>query len=376
MAGIYIHIPFCKQKCYYCNFYSVASIKNKDRFLEVLKKEIYHQRKYLKNEIVNTIYFGGGTPSMFSKNEIEDVYAELIKHFNIGNSVEVTVEANPDDLSKKKLDEFKSSIINRLSIGIQSFFDGDLHYLNRTHDSKQAINSIRWALDSGFSNLSIDLIYGIPTLSLENWKRNLELFFELNIPHLSSYALTIEPKTPLKHLIEKKKIAAINEKDLVAHFDLLLELTEMNDFIHYEISNFSKKGYYSKHNSLYWLGRNYLGLGPSAHSFNGLSRQWNISNLTQYLKHTNSKSIIQEREVLTTAQKYNEYVMTSIRTLWGCDLEHINNVFGKTFRNHCLKASQKHILSKQLLLTKNVLYLTSSGKIFADGITADLFINS
>lgn len=376
MAGIYIHIPFCKQKCYYCNFYSVASIKNKDRFLEVLKKEIYHQREYLKNEIVNTIYFGGGTPSMLNKKEIEDIYVELVKHFNISESVEVSLEANPDDLDNKKLDEFKNSIINRLSIGVQSFFNEDLHYLNRVHDSGQAINSIKGALDRGLSNLSIDLIYGIPSLSLENWEKNLALFFEFDIPHLSSYALTVEPKTPLRLMIEKKKIAAINEKDLVAHFDLLMKLTEKNNFIHYEISNFSKKGYYSKHNSLYWLGGNYLGLGPSAHSFNGLSRQWNVSSLTQYLDLTNSKSIIQEREVLTTTQKYNEYVMTSIRTSWGCDLEHIGNVYGKTYSDHCLRVSQKHILSKQLILTKNTLYLTGSGKIFADGITADLFISS
>lgn len=376
MAGIYIHIPFCKQKCNYCNFYSVGSIKNKDRFLEVLKKEIYHQREYLKDEIVNTIYFGGGTPSVLNKKEIEDVYAELEKHFNIGESVEVSLEANPEDLDNKKLGEFKNSIINRLSIGVQSFFDTDLHYLNRVHDSLQAINSIKGALDHGFSNLSIDLIYGIPTLSLSNWQKNLELFFELDIPHLSSYALTVEPKTPLKLMIDKKKTAAINEKDLVAHFDLLLELTERNDFIHYEISNFSKEGYYSKHNSLYWLGGNYLGLGPSAHSFNGFSRQWNISSLTQYLVSTNLKSIIQEKEVLTTSQKYNEYVMTSIRTSWGCDLEHINNVFGKSYHDHCLRASQKYISLKKLIFTKNNLYLTNYGKIFADGITADLFIGS
>ncbi len=375
MAGIYIHIPFCKQKCHYCNFFSVASVKHKNEFIEALKKEIVAQKKYLNNEIINTIYFGGGTPSLLSKTEIEDIFSALVQNHNISQTAEITMEANPDDLSAAKIKDLSASMINRLSIGIQSFFEDDLKYLNRVHHAQQAIDSVKASQDAGFGNISIDLIYGIPTLTNEKWIQNLELFFKLNIPHLSAYSLTVEPKTALNVLIQKKKLPGTDELQSIVHFNELIKRTAENEFIHYEISNFSKKGFYSKHNSLYWLGENYLGLGPSAHSFNGTSRQWNVSNISTYIKSNFVENIDYEKEVLTESQKFNEYVMTSLRTCWGCDLLHIENVFGTDKAKYLLKSSQKFMEEKKIIHEKNCLYLTTFGKLYADGIAADLFID-
>ncbi len=375
MAGIYIHIPFCKQKCHYCNFYSTVSIKHKDDFLEILGHEIIRQKHYLNDQEIHTIYFGGGTPSMLQRSEIEKIIKQLNQNFKISKNVEYTLEVNPDDLSIEKSKELFDSGINRLSIGIQSFDDEDLKYLNRVHDAKHAKLAIEGALKSGFRNLTIDLIYGIPTLNNEKWKNNLKTFFDYQLPHLSAYALTVEPKTALDVLIAKRKLEGINEQQMVEHFEILLNQIQKNDFIHYEISNFSKAGFYSKHNSLYWLGGNYLGLGPSAHSFNGTSRQWNHASLKKYLEFDDPKTIIFEKEVLSTNQKYNEYVMTSIRTSWGCNLEHIANVFGLKYKAHCLKTAQSHLNSKKLDIKENILLLTNKGKLFADGITTDLFFD-
>lgn len=373
MAGIYIHIPFCKQKCHYCNFYSSVSFKNKSAFLSVLNEEIIRQKDYLDGEEINTVYFGGGTPSMLNKKEIENIIQQLNKTFIIDKNAEYTLEVNPDDLSEDKSEELIDSGINRLSIGIQSFHEEDLKYLNRVHDATQAHQAIEGALKAEFTNLTIDLIYGIPSLNAENWKQNLKTFFDYGLPHLSAYALTVEPKTALHHLIAKNKIAAIDEQGMVEHFKILLAQTQANDFIHYEISNFSKVGFYSKHNSLYWMGGNYLGLGPSAHSYNGVSRQWNYSSLTKYLKLDDIKNVVFEKEVLTIPQKYNEYVMTSIRTSWGCNLDYILTVFGEKYQLHCKKFAQAHLDSNKLLMNRNILTLTNEGKFFADGITADLF---
>lgn len=373
MAGIYIHIPFCKQRCHYCNFYSTVSVKNKPAFLSALKQEIDQQKNYLNEEEIQTVYFGGGTPSMLKREEIEAIINLLKRTFQINENAEFTLEVNPDDLSEDKSKELIEGGINRLSIGIQSFHEADLKYLNRVHNAQQAHKAIEGALKNGFTNLTIDLIYGIPSLSIDNWKLNLQTFFDYQLPHLSAYALTVEPKTPLHVLIEKRKIDPIDEQKMVEHFKILLKQTQSNDFIHYEISNFSKAGYYSKHNSLYWLGGNYLGLGPSAHSYNGESRQWNHSSLTKYLKLDNIKNVFFEKEILSTDQKYNEYVMTSIRTSWGCNLDYILNVFGEKYYSHCNKNAQTHLNSNKLVLNGNILTLSDDGKFFADGITADLF---
>lgn len=373
MPGIYIHIPFCKQKCHYCNFYSVASNKYRSVFVDALLMEIERQKDYLDDKRINTIYFGGGTPSMLSSLEINQILKQLHNFFELSPDAEITLEANPDDLDEQKLMSLKNeTAINRLSMGVQSFFDDDLHYLNRVHNGNQAEQSIELALKHGFDNMTIDLIYGIPTLTDEKWIKNLDTFLSYDLPHLSAYSLTVEPKTALSSLIRKNKLQAVDEEKAIQHFKILLEKTKAN-YIHYEISNFAKQGHYSKHNSIYWLGGQYLGLGPSAHSFNGTSRQWNVSGMKQYVEAGTIDKSMFEKEVLTTAQQFNEYVMTSLRTSWGCDGEHILNGFGKMYLHHFEGGIQQFILEEKIERKGNIYLLTQYGKIFADGIASALF---
>ncbi len=374
MAGIYIHIPFCKQKCHYCNFFSVATLGKKDEFVAALLKEIELRKDYLQGETVNTVYFGGGTPSLLSISDLALIIEHLARHFDIDHLAEITLEANPDDISLEKAREWKSTSVNRLSIGIQSFFDDDLHYLNRVHSASQAFQAIDDVRNAGFENLTIDLIYGIPGLTDEKWAKNLETFFSLNIPHLSAYSLTVEQKTPLALLIEKGKYPRLDENLSIGHFRKLLEDAKAHHFIHYEISNFAREGYYSKHNSLYWLGGSYLGLGPSAHSFNGHSRQWNVSNISRYIQLDDYHTTVEEKETLTTGQRYNEYVMTSLRTSWGCDTVHILHAFGENYENHFFTNARPYLEKKHLYREGTKYFLTDEGKLFADGIAAGLFI--
>ena len=341
--------------------------------MRALLKEIELRKDYLEGEKVNTVYFGGGTPSMLRIEDLGLMIEELRSHFEIDYLAEITLEANPDDLNAEYLSELKNTPVNRLSIGIQSFFDDDLQYLNRVHNAGQAIRAVKLARNAGFNNLTIDLIYGIPTLTDEKWAKNLETFFSLNIPHLSAYSLTVEQKTPLALLIEKGKYAPVDENRSVGHFKMLLEAAKAHDFIHYEISNFAREGYYSKHNSIYWLGGHYLGLGPSAHSFNGSSRQWNVSNISKYIKLDDYQTSVEEKEVLTIEQRYNEYVMTSLRTVWGCDTVHIRNVFGEKFEAYFLRNALPFEEKKHLFRDGSKFYLTDAGKLFADGIAAALF---
>ncbi len=374
MPGIYIHIPFCKRKCHYCNFFSVASEKLREGFMEALYKEIEQQKEYLGDKTVKTIYFGGGTPSVLSPLEIYNFVLTIYEVFNVVKDAEITIEVNPDDVDEAWVKGLKKTQVNRISIGVQSFSDDDLIYLNRLHDAQSAKRAIRLLKDAGYVNISIDLIYGIPTLSDRQWKKNLEQFFQLDIPHLSAYALTVEDGTALSHLIKKKKISGLDDARIASHFSILQEMTAARDYIHYEISNFSREGYYSRHNSIYWLGDHYLGLGPSAHSFNGRSRQWNVSNITKYIDQVNVKTEVFEKEVLTEKQRYNEYVMTSLRTIWGCDLEHIENIFGKKYKQHCLTQARVYLDEKKLEKKGNKLFLTPRGKIYADGITSAMFM--
>ena len=282
MAGIYIHIPFCKQKCHYCNFYTVISQKHRDQFVPAILKELDERKDYLEDKTIQTVYFGGGTPSVLDVQEISQIIDRIDRLFELKKDAEITLEANPDDLTAEKLLAWKNETpVNRLSMGVQSFSDADLHYLNRVHTARESIQSIETAIASGFNNITIDLIYGIPTLTNEQWRKNLDTFFSFGLPHLSSYALTVEPKTVLNTLIAKNKMQSVNEEQMVQHFEILLEKTGQHHFTHYEISNFAKEGFYSKHNSIYWLGGHYLGIGPSAHSFNGVSRQWNVANMKQ-----------------------------------------------------------------------------------------------
>lgn len=375
MAGIYLHIPFCKRKCHYCNFFSLVSLKNKDAFLQALNREIVLQKAYLNDEEVQTVYFGGGTPSMLSAEEITLILQNLRQHYNIIPDVEITLEGNPDDLTNEKLNQFIQLGVNRLSIGIQSFHSDDLVYLNRVHDSAQAKNVIKNAFAAGFEKLTIDLIYGIPTLTTEKWEANLDYFFNTAIKHLSAYALTVEPRTALEQLIRKNKVQPVDDHQSALHFELLMKRMEEKGFVHYEISNFAIPGHYSRHNSLYWIGGNYLGLGPSAHSYNGVSRQWNVSHLVKYIEMAGVSTAVYEKEILTLDQRYDEYVMTSLRTSWGCDLAHIRNAFGEKYSNYCLETAQPMLTKNYLVNEKNILRLTPAGKLFADGIAADLFID-
>jgi oxygen-independent coproporphyrinogen-3 oxidase len=376
MSGIYIHIPFCKRKCHYCNFFSLASLKYKERFLEALKEEIFIRKNYLNGKPIESIYFGGGTPSILQISEVDDILKNIKNYFLLAENCEITLEANPDDIDIALLQEFRNLGINRLSIGVQSFFDDDLLYLNRIHSGKRAEDSILQAKEAGFSNISLDLIYGIPTLTAEKWKHNLETAFSLDIPHISAYSLTVEPKTALDLLIRKKKLPAPEEEQVLDQFRIQLRMMQEHEFEHYEISNFCKNKLYSRHNSMYWNGATYLGLGPSAHSYNGISRQWNISNLIYYIEQISRNELFFESEELSLIQKYNEYVMVSLRTMWGCDLNKIANRFGTETADHFLNLVTKYLASGDLIEKSGIYYLTDEGKLFADGIASDLFLES
>jgi oxygen-independent coproporphyrinogen-3 oxidase len=376
MAGIYIHIPFCKKACHYCDFHFSTLIKNKPNFLLALKKEIALQKNYLKEEEINTIYFGGGTPSLLSETELMDIFNTLTIHYNINANAEITLEANPDDLTDIKIKELKKTPINRLSIGVQSFYDNDLVLMNRAHNALQAINAIKKVQDNGIDNITIDLIYGIPTLTHIHWESNLNTAIDLKIKHLSAYCLTVEPKTVLAKFIAAGKIKNIDDPHSSEQFELMQAILKKNDFKQYEISNFCKESFYSKHNSNYWLKKMYLGLGPSAHSYNGISRQWNVSNNSFYIQSFQNEITYKhfEIEFLTPQQHYNEYVLTSLRTMWGTDLNYVKENFGASFLSYCLTEVRPYINNNCVINENNKLYLTDRGKLFADKIATDLFL--
>ncbi len=386
MAGIYIHIPFCKQACYYCDFHFSTSLKNKTPFLKALNKEIGLKKDFFldkdggnKNQI-NTIYFGGGTPSLLDTSELMGIFEIVSKYFEIDPNAEITLEANPDDLTREKIKALRSTPVNRLSIGIQSFYDEDLKLMNRAHNAQEALKVVGLAQDHGFHNLSIDLIYGIPTLTHDNWEKNLRAAFDMDVKHISAYCLTVEPKTALAKFVAMGKIKNVDEQHSSEQFEMLLKEMKANNFQQYEISNFCKDKFYSRHNSNYWLKEKYLGLGPSAHSYNGIARQWNVSNNAKYIHALEMIDAIDQgqaslfdQEILTVQQRYNEYILTSLRTIWGSDLVYVQQQFGSNFLEHCLKEAAPFLLSKQLLQYENKLYLTDAGKLFADKIASDLF---
>lgn len=373
MAGIYIHIPFCKQACYYCNFHFSTLHNNMPEMLDAIIKEASMQKNYL-TEKIETIYFGGGTPSIYSVLDIKKIIEHLNQIFSIVEDVEITLEANPDDISEEKLIQWKEIGINRLSIGIQSFVEEDLKWMNRAHNSFQALNCLQLATEY-FNNITVDLIYGTPYLTNEQWKKNIDTVVQLNIPHISCYALTVEPKTVLHTLIQKNKLPNINVEQQAQHFEILTNTLSKAHYEHYEISNFAKTGFRSKHNSSYWQGKHYLGLGPSAHSFNGISRQWNNSNNTLYLKSIAQNIVPFEIEILTTQQQLNEYIMTSLRTIEGISLQHITKNFSEEEKEKLLSRSKKLITQQLLSIENNYLKLTPQAKFLADGIAADLFVD-
>ncbi len=345
----------------------------KDRFLIALLKEIDVQKNYLEHENIKTIYFGGGTPSLLTSIEINSIIDALKKYHTISADVEITLEANPDDLTFQKLEELKQSPLNRLSIGIQSFFDEDLKWMNRAHHAKQAKECIVQAQQIGFKNITIDFIYGTPTLSDKNWLLNLETAFHLNVPHISAYSLTVEPRTALAGFVKSKKLKAPDEEQASRQFEMLMEQMALNNFSHYEISNFAKEGFVSQHNSSYWRGEKYLGLGPSAHSYNRITRQWNIANNAIYIKSLDENKKAFEEERITTANRFNEYLLTSLRTIWGCDSEYIKKYFPVAYYDHYIKQSQIYLQQGYIQQHQAILTLTNKGKLLADKITADLF---
>ena len=365
MASIYIHIPLCKSKCGYCGFYSLPSLKMKDRFLETLKTETIARKEYLHGEPINTLYFGGGTPSLLSVEEIEVVLQLINKHYPVAADAEITLEANPDTLWLEYLKGLRNLGINRLSIGIQSFFDNDLQYLGRKHDAHHARQCLDWAKQAGFSNISIDLIYGLPTSNAEQWNKNLDIFFSYGLPHLSAYALTLEPNSILTKQIELGKALPINDDDALRDYDILCRRAKENGYLHYEISNFCQRGMHSKHNTSYWFGTPYLGLGPSAHSFDGTSRQWNAASV--------SSSISAEKEELTPEQHYNEYVMLRLRTHWGIDLKWLKREMGERFSTYCEQHAQPLVAQGRLSQTREFLYLNDEQMLFADSVAEELF---
>lgn len=378
MSGIYIHIPFCKQACHYCDFHFSTSMKKKDEMVLALAKEIAMRKNELldsarsDNEIVETIYFGGGTPSVLSNDEINFLISEVYKNYKVSENPEITLEANPDDLSSERILELSKSPINRLSIGIQSFYEEDLKMMNRAHNSVEAKKCLEEATKY-FDNISLDLIYGIPGMTDEMWKQNIETALSFGIPHISSYALTVEPKTALSKLIQTGKIAEPQDEAASNHFMILVDTLQKNGFIHYELSNFGKENYFSKNNSAYWLGKKYIGIGPSAHSYDGEKRGWNIANNSLYLKAIQNNELPIETEVLTISDRYNEYIMTGLRTIWGVSLERIEKEFGLEYLNYLKKQAQKFLDDDLLSIENNILKPTPKGKFLTDGIASDLF---
>ena len=371
MAGIYIHIPFCRQACHYCNFHFATSLHYIEDLMKALLKEITLQKGFLDNETVETIYFGGGTPSLLSIEDLHAILSTLNENFKVTDDAEITFEANPDDITEEKLIEWKKAGITRLSIGVQSFFEEDLKWMNRAHNAGQAILSLHLAIKY-FDNITIDLIYGLPDLTNKKWKHNVDTAISLGIPHLSCYALTVEPKTPLDKMIKLNKSKDVNPDKQSEQFLLLMEWLAEAGYEHYEISNFAKPEFRSRHNSSYWQGKKYLGLGPSAHSFNGKERQWNISNNNAYINSINENKMPAEKEILTETQRVNEYIMTSLRTMEGLKFEHIQFTEVMT-KVELLKKSQRFINSGLLSFQNDTLILTIEGKLLADGIASDLF---
>lgn len=374
MAGIYIHIPFCKNKCNYCNFFSVASTSQLNQLIDAIKTEAVLRKDYCEHEEIQTIYFGGGTPSLLNYNHLHEIFEILKANYYINNNAEITLEINPDDVSEPKANDWKSLGFNRVSVGTQSFDNNVLQQLGRKHNSDAAYNALKTLKKSGFENISADVIFGVPQMNNQQLLHTLNILIDFQIPHISAYALTVEPKTALDVLIKKGKEIAPDEDVLASQFLLTIETLQKAKYIHYEISNYAKDGYYSIHNSNYWKNNKYIGLGPSAHSYNCISRQWNISNITEYIETINSGIIPAEKEILSNIQKCNEYILTSLRTIWGTDLNKIKNIYGDNIYNLIKSNSLKYIKNNMLINNNEVLYLTDKGKLYADKICSDLFV--
>jgi oxygen-independent coproporphyrinogen-3 oxidase len=378
LAGIYIHIPFCKQACTYCDFHFSTSLKRKDDLLKALAEELVLRKEELQHQKIKTIYFGGGSPSLLNESEINSLFELIYRDYDVDIDAEITLEANPDDLSLSKIKALAHFPINRLSIGIQSFFEDDLRFMNRAHSAEESKNCLDKSKQY-FENITIDLIYGIPGMQAEKWTQNLRTAFEFEVPHISSYALTVEEKTLLSDLIKKGKIPELDEKMSLEHFKILVAETEEQGFEHYELSNFGKRGYLSKHNTSYWLGESYIGIGPSAHSFDGYARSWNIANNHKYIKTISKNQLPSEKEILTLHNRYNERIMTGLRTVWGISYKKIKVDFGEAYLEGLQKSAQNFIDTGLLEVVSHsdsdqCLRCTEKGKFLADGLASDLFL--
>jgi oxygen-independent coproporphyrinogen-3 oxidase len=391
LPGIYIHIPFCKQACHYCNFHFSTSQGQKEKMVEAIVKEIETQPPLsppkgeeitrseaeitakLDREIISTLYFGGGTPSILNTDELKIIFEALHNRFVFAGDIEITLEANPDDITETKLQEWKALGINRLSVGIQSFVEAELVWMNRAHNAAESLLCIDKIKEAGFTNFSVDLIYGSPLLSDQDWKRNVDIVIEKNIPHISCYALTVEPKTALDKMIAQHKKENVDAEKQARQFLLLMDWMEEAGYEHYEISNFAKPGLRSKHNSSYWSGEKYYAFGPAAHAFDGKRRRWNVANNSLYIQSLQNNIIPFEEEVLTKTQQLNEYIMTSLRTMEGLDLDYVTKFFGEAECNRIKAAGNKYENTGKLKTVNSKLILTREGKLFADGIAADLF---
>jgi oxygen-independent coproporphyrinogen-3 oxidase len=374
MAGLYLHIPFCRKACHYCDFHFSTSLKQKDVLLAAMLQEIEMQHGYLQGAPLESVYFGGGTPSLLGEMDLEAFFEAIHRLFPCREKMEVTLEANPDDLTDDYLKMLRQTPVNRLSIGVQSFFDEDLKYMNRSHDASQARKCLESALAIGFDNLTVDLIYGSPTTSMTHWAANLDILLDYNIKHLSAYCLTVEEGTALHHFVRTGKSPAPNDAHALSQFEVLMDKMDRAGFLHYEISNFAQEGHLAIHNTNYWKGKKYLGVGPSAHSYNGHQRQWNIANNALYVKSIQNKTIPFELEELSATDQYNEYVMTSLRTTWGCSLGDIAQRWGTEQAAHFEREAARFLANESLCYKSEGIYtLTRKGKFVSDSIAAALF---
>ena len=380
MSGIYFHIPFCKQACHYCNFHFSTSLRHKKRMLEAMRKELEWRKGYLPGARLDSVYFGGGTPSLLDGRELKALFRGVEAHFELAPEAEVTLEANPDDLTPEKIQQLRDTPVNRLSIGIQSFHQADLSFFNRAHNAAEALQCVARARAAGFQDLTVDLIYGAPTLTDAAWRDNVQRVIGLGVPHFSAYALTVEPRTALDYFVRKGKVPAVEEETAARHFEILVAIAGEAGYQQYEVSNFALPGHYARHNSSYWKGTPYLGIGPSAHSFDGQSRQWNIANNAKYLnamaaphlEAAQAKGLF-EREALSLADQYNEYVMTGMRTQWGVDALALRERFGPAFLRHFRQSARPFLAEGQMAEESGRYWLPGTYRFLADGIAAALF---
>lgn len=375
MYSLYLHIPFCRQACYYCDFHFSTTLKHKPDLVEALCKELI-LRKDEAQHTLQTIYLGGGTPSILDFNELKQIFNTIYRNYSVSGDAEITIEINPDDFTKDNkhllLEQLKDLGINRLSIGVQSFFDEDLKLMNRIHNVNQAKSILEKSIKI-FKNVTIDLIYGIPKMDNNRWKENIKIALDFGIPHISAYALTVESKTALEKFIVKGKIPPINEEQSYEQFFILKEILEKEQFIHYELSNFGKEGFFSKNNTAYWEQKNYMGIGPSAHSYNGKERSWNVSNNIKYIQSINQNILPSQKEILSLTNKYNELIMTGLRTRKGVSLNQVKETIGEKYFLYLMKESSKYIKNNTLILENNFIKISKNSLFLSDGVSSDLF---